>query len=144
MVTGMQGSRARSALEGSRFADVRWVVETDSTNDDLLLLAREGAAEGILVVADHQRAGRGRLDRTWQAPPGSSLLLSVLMRPGVAPVQAHLASTAVACAAVEACIGVAGAAPRLKWPNDLVVLDPDGAVRGKLGGILAESIVDDH
>ncbi len=68
MVTGMQGSRARSALEGSRFADLRWVAETESTNDDLLAVARDGAPEGIVLVADHQRAGRGRLDRTWQAP----------------------------------------------------------------------------
>ncbi len=143
MVTGMQGSRARSALEGSRWADLRWVAETESTNDDLLRLAREGAPEGIVLVADHQRAGRGRLDRTWQAPGGSSLLMSILLRPALAPVDAHLVSTAVACAAVEACTEVSGAEPRLKWPNDLVVVGDDGALGGKLAGILAESIVED-
>jgi BirA family biotin operon repressor/biotin-[acetyl-CoA-carboxylase] ligase len=139
----MQGSRARSALVGSRFADLRWVTETQSTNDDLLRLAREGAPEGVVLVADHQRAGRGRLDRTWQAPAGSSLLISILLRPALAPADAHLASTAVACAAVEACTEVAAAEPRLKWPNDLVVVDGNRVVQGKLAGILAESIIDD-
>jgi BirA family biotin operon repressor/biotin-[acetyl-CoA-carboxylase] ligase len=142
MVTGMQGSRARSALEGSRFADVRWVTETESTNDDVLALARSGAPDGIVIVADHQRAGRGRLDRTWEAPPGSSLLLSVLVRPALSPADAHLVSTATACAAVEACEAIAGVTPALKWPNDLIVMADDGAVRGKVAGILAESIVE--
>jgi BirA family biotin operon repressor/biotin-[acetyl-CoA-carboxylase] ligase len=143
MVTGMQGSRARSALEGSRFADVRWVSETESTNDDLLELARRGSSDGVVLVADHQRAGRGRLDRSWQAPPGSSLLVSILMRPELAPTDAHLVSTAVACAAVEGCADVAGVDVRLKWPNDLVVLDHEGEVRAKLGGVLAESLVEE-
>lgn len=139
----MQGSRARSALAGTRFADVRWIGETDSTNDDLLRLARQGAPEGIVVVADHQRAGRGRLDRSWQAPAGSSLLVSVLLRPDLAPGQGHLVSTAMACAAVQACTELTGAAPRLKWPNDLVAVGDDGSIDGKLGGILAESVVVD-
>ena len=54
------GTRARAQLAGGRFADVRWVAETDSTNADALDLARDGAPEGIVVVADHQTAGRGR------------------------------------------------------------------------------------
>lgn len=143
----MQGSRARSALAGSRFADVRWVDETASTNDDLLRLARQGAPEGIVVIADHQSAGRGRLDRTWQAPAGSSLLVSVLVRPDLVVDQAHLTATAVGVAAIEACIDVAGGAAGpelgLKWPNDLVALADDGSVAGKLGGILAESVVEE-
>ena len=143
MVTGMQGSRARSALAGETFCDIRWVAETDSTNDDVLALARHGAPEGVVIVADHQLAGRGRLGRTWQAPSGSSLLMSVLVRPGVAPGDAHLAATAVACAAVEACAAVAGIEPRLKWPNDLVILGDDGQVGGKVAGVLAESITEE-
>ena len=66
---------------GTRFADVRWVDETGSTNHDLLALAAVGAPDGVVLVADHQTAGRGRLDRTWVAPPGASLLVSVLVRP---------------------------------------------------------------
>jgi BirA family biotin operon repressor/biotin-[acetyl-CoA-carboxylase] ligase len=118
------------------------VIETESTNDDLLTLARHGAPDGTVIVADHQRAGRGRLDRTWQAPPASSLLMSILLRPELTPAEAHLVSTAVACAAVEACADIAGVTTTLKWPNDLIVVADDGSVRGKLAGILAESIVE--
>ena len=74
------GARARAELAGSRFADVRWVGSTGSTNTDAMALARDGEPEGIVLVADHQAAGRGRLGRTWQAPPGASLLVSVLLR----------------------------------------------------------------
>jgi BirA family biotin operon repressor/biotin-[acetyl-CoA-carboxylase] ligase len=95
-----------------------------------------------VVVADHQTAGRGRLDRSWTAPPGSSLLLSILMRPDLAPADAHLAVTAVAIAAVEACTATAGVAPSIKWPNDLMLVAPDGEGRGKVAGILAESIIE--
>jgi BirA family biotin operon repressor/biotin-[acetyl-CoA-carboxylase] ligase len=142
MVTGVQGSRARSALAGTRFGDVRWVDETTSTNDDLRRLAQAGASGDVVLVADHQTAGRGRLGRSWEAPPKSSLLVSVLVRVGLDPAQAHLVSTAAGCAATEACAQVADVRPKLKWPNDLVLVDERGAVRGKLAGILAESIID--
>jgi BirA family biotin operon repressor/biotin-[acetyl-CoA-carboxylase] ligase len=141
MVTGMQGSRARSALADSTFSDVRWVSETASTNDDLHALAVDGAPEGVVIVADHQSAGRGRLDRSWQAPSGSSLLVSMLVRPGLAVDQTHLVTAAVACSAVQACVDVADYEPSLKWPNDVVVLAESGDVQGKLAGVLAESVV---
>ena len=67
-----------------RFGDVRWVEETDSTNTRLLEDARAGVPEGRVLVADHQTAGRGRLGRRWEAPSGSALLVSVLLRPDVA------------------------------------------------------------
>src|SRR5947208_2273673 len=112
--------------------EVRRFAELDSTNRWLLDEARAGAAEGLVVVADHQTAGRGRLGRTWVAPPGSSLLVSVLFRPRSLET-GHLLTTAVAVAACDACEGVAGVAPDLKWPNDLLVGDR------KLGGVLAEA-----
>src|SRR5438876_4697526 len=112
--------------------EVRRFAELDSTNRRVLDEARAGAAEGLVVVADHQTAGRGRLGRTWVAPPGSSLLVSVLFRPGSLEA-GHLLTTAVALAACDACERVAGVAPDLKWPNDLLV----GNL--KLGGILAEA-----
>ena len=144
MVTGMRGDRARSDLAGTRFGDVRWIAETGSTNRDLLDLAARGEAaggvDGVVLVADHQTAGRGRLDRSWHAPADGSLLLSVLFRPD--PDAARLLTTAVGVAAAEACRMVADVAPQLKWPNDLVVIAGDGAVR-KLSGILAESTVTD-
>ena len=107
------------------------LAETGSTNDDLLSLARDGAAAGTVLVADHQTAGRGRLDRRWEAPPGANLLASLLFRPvDGAP---YRCTWIVALAAREACREVAGTEPDLKWPNDLLV---GGR---KLAGILAES-----
>lgn len=114
----------------------RWDVirldETGSTNDDLVRMARDGAPAGTVLVADHQTAGRGRLDRRWEAPPGANLLASLLFRPGdAAP---HRCTWTVALAARAACASCAGVTPVLKWPNDLLV---DGR---KLAGILAESV----
>lgn len=129
------GDRARAELAGSRFADVRWVAATGSTNADAMALARDGAPEGIVLVADHQTAGRGRLGRTWQAPAGSSLLVSVLLRPPAAVAEA--VTMAAGLATAEAVAEVAGIEARLKWPNDLVV-EVDGEDR-KLAGILAEA-----
>jgi BirA family transcriptional regulator, biotin operon repressor / biotin---[acetyl-CoA-carboxylase] ligase len=116
---------------------VRWVDEVDSTNRVLMDEARAGAAGGEVLVADHQTAGRGRLSRTWTAPPGANLLVSVLLRPSEAvPVeQAHRLTMAAGLAATTACEEVSGVRPGLKWPNDLEV---DGR---KLAGLLAESVV---
>ena len=111
---------------------MEWVAETGSTNADLLEAARLGAPEGTVLVADHQTAGRGRLGRHWHAPPGSSLLASILFRTD-GRTALHRYTQAVAVAAVEACRSVAGVAPVLKWPNDLLVEDR------KLAGVLAES-----
>lgn len=84
-------------------------------------------------MADRQTAGRGRLDRTWEAPPGSALLLSVLLRPDLLPTHVHSTTMAAALAACDACEEVAGFRPDLKWPNDVVM-------RGrKLAGLLAEA-----
>jgi BirA family biotin operon repressor/biotin-[acetyl-CoA-carboxylase] ligase len=122
---------------GARFADVRWVAETGSTNVDAMELARHGEPEGIVLVADHQTAGRGRAGRTWVAPPGAGLLLSILLRPP-APV-VDLATMAVAVSAVAAVSRLAGIEPRLKWPNDLVWPGDGSAPDRKLAGILAEA-----
>jgi BirA family transcriptional regulator, biotin operon repressor / biotin---[acetyl-CoA-carboxylase] ligase len=115
------------------FHEVRWFDSLDSTNRYLLDEARRGAPEGIVAVADHQTAGRGRRGRDWVAPPGSSLLVSVLLRPSLAPEQTQLVAMACGVAMADAVERVAGFAPALKWPNDLVVGDR------KLAGILAEA-----
>jgi len=119
-----------------RFGDVRWLAETDSTNRFVLDAAREGASDGLVVVADVQHAGRGRLGRTWTAPPGASLLVSVLVRPGLAPEARHLVVVAAAVAMAEAVEATTGVLAELKWPNDLLVGDR------KLAGILAEAAGD--
>jgi BirA family biotin operon repressor/biotin-[acetyl-CoA-carboxylase] ligase len=112
--------------------DVHRFDEIDSTNTYLRTLARDGAPEGTVAVADHQLAGRGRLDRKWEAPPGASLLTSILFRPTFDPSELHLCTAAVALAAAEACREVAGVGPVIKWPNDLLVAE------SKLAGVLAE------
>lgn len=140
MVSGVPGERARSALStgsGARFADVRWVGETGSTNADVMALARSGEREGVVVVADHQTAGRGRAGRTWTAPAGASLLFSVLLRPPARVVE--LCTMAIGVSAAEAVEVVAGFSPRLKWPNDLVWPGDGSADDRKLAGILAEA-----
>jgi BirA family transcriptional regulator, biotin operon repressor / biotin---[acetyl-CoA-carboxylase] ligase len=116
--------------------DVRRFDEIDSTNAYLRREARLGAPEGTVAVAGHQSAGRGRLDRLWEAPPGASLLASVLFRPEFDPIELHLCTAAMALAAAEACRVVAGVGPALKWPNDLVVGE------AKLAGVLAEAEFD--
>lgn len=121
-------------MRGARFHDVRWFESIDSTNRYLLGEARKGAAEGVVAVADHQTAGRGRLGRTWEAPPGSNLLVSVLLRPDLPDGSRHLASAVVALAAMDAASEVTGLSLGVKWPNDL--LGPDGR---KVAGVLAEA-----
>ena len=118
---------------GSLWREVRVVAETGSTNADLLAVAREGAREGVVLAAEAQTAGRGRMGRRWTSPPRAGLTFSVLLRPYGVPAALLgwvplLTGTAVA-AALPA---VTAVQPRLKWPNDVLA---DGA---KLGGILAE------
>jgi BirA family biotin operon repressor/biotin-[acetyl-CoA-carboxylase] ligase len=118
-------------------ADASWRVvrfaELDSTNRLALDEARAGAEAGLVVVADVQTAGRGRLGRTWQAPPGASLLVSVLLRPDLPPSRLTVLTMAAALAMADALEDVAGIEPELKWPNDLLV---GGR---KLCGILSEA-----
>jgi BirA family transcriptional regulator, biotin operon repressor / biotin---[acetyl-CoA-carboxylase] ligase len=116
--------------------EIRRFAEIDSTNTYVLDQARQGAVEGLVAVAEHQTAGRGRLDRRWESPPGANLLASVLLRPRCAADDLHLCSGAVALAAADACGEVAGVEPVLKWPNDLLA---DGS---KLAGVLAEADFD--
>jgi BirA family biotin operon repressor/biotin-[acetyl-CoA-carboxylase] ligase len=113
--------------------DVHWLREVDSTNTYVQGLARQGAAEGLVAVADHQTAGRGRLDRRWESPPGANLLASVLLRPDCGPDDVHLCTGAVALAGCDASSEVAGVEVVLKWPNDLM------ASGSKLAGVLAEA-----
>jgi len=143
MVARVQGPFATSAVDGTRFTDVRWVPETGSTNKDLLSEAVAGAAEGVVLVADHQTAGRGRLDRTWSAPAGASLLVSVLLRPRIEARDAFLITAAGAVAACQACSEVAAVFPGIKWPNDLMIVAGERFAGRKLAGILAESVVTD-
>jgi BirA family transcriptional regulator, biotin operon repressor / biotin---[acetyl-CoA-carboxylase] ligase len=107
--------------------------ETGSTNADVADAARAGAAEGLIVVAEQQVAGRGRRDRVWVSPARAGLTVSVLLRPGDVP-QRHWAwlPLLAGVALRDAVQRIAEVDAALKWPNDLLVGD------GKAAGILAE------
>src|SRR2546427_2293671 len=104
----------------------------DSTNTYAAGLARAGAPEGTVVIADSQSGGKGRLGRSWVSPPGVNLYLSAVLRPPVpaatVPQLNLLAAVAVADTVVQAC----GLTPAIKWPNDVLVGGK------KVCGILAE------
>jgi len=112
----------QSRLTGRKMGCPLHYRETvDSTNRFAMGLAREGAPEGTVVLADRQTAGMGRLQRAWQSPPGCNLYISVILRPAVAPPDASritlLAGVAVAEAISAVCPGRVG----IKWPNDLLI-----------------------
>lgn len=132
-----QQALVRAAVADTTFGDVRWLAQTGSTNVDVIELARQGEAEGTVVVADHQRAGRGRRGRTWEAPPGASLMFTALLRPPAAV--AGLVTMAMAVAAAGAIEDLTGARIGLKWPNDLVWPGDGTAPDRKVAGILAEA-----
>ena len=113
--------------------DIHRFATIDSTNTWVMDQARNGAAEGLVAVAEQQSAGRGRLGRTWVSPPGGSLLMSLLLRPTSLPVdRLHLATAAVAMAGADAVALIADVRPSLKWPNDLLIGDR------KVAGVLTE------
>ena len=112
----------QSRLTGRRIGCRLHYEETvDSTNRVAMEFARCGAPEGTVVLADRQTAGRGRLQRSWQSPPGCNLYLSVILRPAIPPHDAAqitlLAGVAVAEAISTVCPGRVG----IKWPNDLLI-----------------------
>lgn len=114
---------------------VVYVPQTGSTNDDLKKQAQAGAVEGLLYITDEQVSGRGRLQRSWHAPAGSSLLMSLLFRPGgrVKPHQVQRLTMLSALSLADAIESETGLVVPLKWPNDLVWTDGK-----KLAGILTE------
>lgn len=103
-----------------------------STNDLAKELAAQGAPEGTVVVAEAQTGGRGRLGREWNSPPGVGLYVSLVLRPMLPPMDLPQITLTTAVAVVRAVRRVAGVAPGIKWPNDLLF---NGK---KLGGILTE------
>ena len=111
---------------------VRHVVETGSTNADLLAAVESGeATDRTVLVADHQRAGRGRLDRRWDAPAGANLLVSFLFT-DVPDIPSELTQRVGLAALDAARRSTSGATVALKWPNDLLLDDR------KLAGVLAQ------
>src|SRR5215468_7129138 len=112
--------------------EVRVVEETGSTNADLLAEAQAGAGEGLVLVAEAQTAGRGRMGRRWISPPRRALTFSVLLRPAVPAGLLGWVPLLAGVAVASALEHTAGVDARLKWPNDVL------AGGAKLAGILAE------
>jgi BirA family biotin operon repressor/biotin-[acetyl-CoA-carboxylase] ligase len=111
---------------------VVYLPETSSTNDEARRLAEAGTPEGTVVVTDYQTAGRGRLSRSWAAPKGCCLLLSLVFRPEVAPHQLQRLTMICGLALATAIEEKTGLAVGLKWPNDVVFGE------AKVAGILTE------
>ena len=122
-------------VDGSRLWRSLEVVERiGSTNAALAAAAADDAPEGTVLVAEHQEAGRGRLDRVWTSPPRAGLTVSVLVRPEVPAARRAWLSLLTGVALAEAASEVASVRASLKWPNDLLAADGR-----KLAGILAET-----
>ncbi len=134
---------AFAALATAGVRETRWLgrsfdyrPSTESTNDDARALAREGAPHGTVVLADAQRAGRGRRGRVWHSPVGSNLYLSALVRPNLAVTDAPLLTLVTGLAVARACDRfVSAESVTVKWPNDVRVH------RRKVAGILVEGAV---
>jgi BirA family biotin operon repressor/biotin-[acetyl-CoA-carboxylase] ligase len=111
---------------------IHFFEEVDSTQRIAAKLAYEGAPEGTLVVAEEQKAGRGRLDRKWFSPKGTGIWMSLILRPPIPPQRAPQLTLLVAVAISQAIQDVTGLVPDIKWPNDILL-------HGKKGvGILTE------
>jgi BirA family biotin operon repressor/biotin-[acetyl-CoA-carboxylase] ligase len=127
--------RGRLVRPGSLWTQIDVVEDTPSTNADVAAVAAAGQPEGLVIAAEHQSSGRGRLGRTWTTPPRSAVLMSALLRPTSVdaarwPWLGLLVPLAVAAAVRQ----VAEVPAQVKWPNDVLVEDR------KLAGILLERI----
>ena len=115
---------------------VHFARETDSTNLWIKRLAKEGAPEGTLALAEFQSAGRGRLGRSWEVPEGTSVMMSILLRPKFEPQYAPMLTLVMGMAVAKA-VKKFGFDVSIKWPNDVVVSHK------KICGILTEMGVRD-
>jgi BirA family transcriptional regulator, biotin operon repressor / biotin---[acetyl-CoA-carboxylase] ligase len=130
----LNAARVRAALAGTRFADVRYVRETASTNDDAAPLLGDPAAAGATLVAEMQTAGRGRkAGRAWIAPAGSALLFTAILPDAIRTDALWAVPFWTALAVADGVEAGCGVRLDLRWPNDL-----DLGPR-KAGGILCVS-----
>jgi BirA family biotin operon repressor/biotin-[acetyl-CoA-carboxylase] ligase len=112
--------------------DIRVFEETTSTNDVIEKLARDGVKEGVVVFAESQTRGRGRLGRKWMSPAKQGLWFSVLLRPDLRPQETTRLNVASATALRRAIESQTGLKPEIKWPNDILIQGK------KVAGILTE------
>lgn len=128
---------SRAELEST--VDTEWAGqtilyfdETDSTNTEARKAAEDGAPHGTLAVADYQSMGKGRRGRSWEAPHGVGIWMSLVLRPGLHPTCASMLTLVAALAVADGIRQVSGLEARIKWPNDIV------AGGKKVCGILTE------
>lgn len=136
-------SAARPLLDTARLSgdnpalppglSVEVVESAPSTNAVVAERARAGAPDGLVLVADHQSAGRGRLDRTWETPPGTAVTFSMLLRP-TSPTRTWPWLPLLAGYAVDKALKARGLDAGVKWPNDVLLGDL------KVAGILVERV----
>ena len=115
-----------------------WHATCASTSDLAADRARAGGRAGLVIAADAQTGGRGRLGRVWHSPPGENMYVSLLLRPRRTAAEIP-PLTLLAGAAVARAVATLGVAPRLKWPNDVQLVDAAGR-RRKLAGVLTEMV----
>lgn len=130
-----EGELREALRPGLPWTDLLCLAATDSTNRVAMEMADHGATHGTVVVADEQTAGRGRMGRRWESPPGKNLYVSLLLRPSVPTVEAPRLSLVAGVALADA-VETMGVSASLKWPNDLFLGDR------KAAGILAEMASD--
>jgi BirA family biotin operon repressor/biotin-[acetyl-CoA-carboxylase] ligase len=130
----LHGDDLQSLLLENRIIgrDIRVFGETGSTNDIVEKLARDGVPEGVVVFAESQTQGRGRLGRKWFSPPRKGLWFSVLLRPDLRPQAATQLTVAAATALARAIQQVTKLRPQIKWPNDILIGGK------KVAGVLTE------
>ncbi|HWS15327.1 MAG TPA: biotin--[acetyl-CoA-carboxylase] ligase, partial [Candidatus Methylomirabilis sp.] len=130
-----EGELRETLRHGLPWTDLLCLAVTDSTNRVAMEMAEHGAKHGTVVVADAQTAGRGRMGRRWESPPGKNLYVSMLLRPPVPTVEAPQLSLVTGVALADA-VEAMGVSASLKWPNDLYLGER------KAAGILAEMASD--
>lgn len=126
----------RALVDAGVWRAVEVVERTSSTNADLAAAARNGEAAGLVLLAEEQTSGRGRLERRWEAPPRACILGSVLIRPATPPSSWPLVGLLAGVAVAEAIRSVVELPAVLKWPNDVLLSGR------KVAGILAERVDD--
>jgi len=131
----LDAARAAAGPRIGPFARIEYFPEVDSTNDVALARASSGAPHGLVILADAQRAGRGRRGRAWHSPADAGVYLSVVLRPLAWADALSLVTLAAGVAVVQGLRATTGLALELKWPNDVVI----GRPWRKVAGILSES-----
>ncbi|OGW39258.1 MAG: biotin--[acetyl-CoA-carboxylase] ligase [Nitrospirae bacterium RBG_13_39_12] len=127
----------KAKITGDIGREIFFYNKVGSTNTVALEFAEKGSSEGVVVLADCQEKGKGRLKRRWMSPPGVNIYMSIILKPKIEPEYVTLITIMAAVACVTALRTVTGINVTIKWPNDLTVSDK------KIGGILTE-VKTDH